>query len=523
MKNFAMLLDKLIYTNSNKSKIKLLVSYMQNVSDPDRGYAIAAICNELNFQFLKPSFLKELIMERVDQNLFKMSYDYVGDLGETISLIWPKKINGTVPKLSKLIENFDSMQKEELKKYFLYLLDILSPTERWALIKLVTGGLRVGVSSKLAKTSLAEYGNVDRDEIEKIWHGLNIPYLNLWQWLDGKKTKPKIEHNKTFNPMMLAHPIDEDKDMKKINSENYFAEWKWDGIRVQIVIDHQEKRIFSRNGENISNAFPEIIEDINGTGVLDGELLVGKNFVPTSFSDLQKRLNRKKVSKKLLDENPAFVRVYDMLFYNKTDIRNYPLHKRRKKLIEWIKENKNKRLDVSQLVKFKDVSELKKIKEKVSSFDGYEGLMLKEKNSIYVAGRPKGIWFKWKRNPLFIDTVMMYAQRGHGKRSSFYSDYTLGIWKDDLLVPIGKAYSGFSNEILKKIDDWVRGNTIKRYGPVREVKKELVIELAFDSVNKSLRHKSGFALRFPRVHRVRWDKKANEADSIDFFSNFKNL
>ncbi len=516
---FSDLLEKLVFTSSKNSKIELIVDYLKHTKDPDRGYAIAAITNGLIFNNLKPSHLKELVQSKVDPVLFKISYDYVGDLGETISLIWPENKNGKIPKLSKLINLIKNKSKNDVKQLIINLLDISSPNQRWALIKLLTGGLRVGVSSKLAKIALAKYGCKDVTEIEEIWHGLKVPYIELFKWLDMKATKPKISQNKIFNPMMLSNPINEKKDLKIITPNNFFAEWKWDGIRVQLVSDIKEKRMFSRTGDDISEAFPEIIQKMNGFGVLDGELLVGHKFIPLPFNSLQKRLNRKKVSNKMKSEFPAFVRVYDILFYNKLDLRRAPLFKRREKLKQWLKENKNECIDLSNLINFKNIDELKRIKDSLSNESEYEGLMIKEKNSFYISGRPKGLWFKWKRNPLFLDTVMMYAQRGHGKRSSYYSDFTFGIWNETEIVPIGKAYTGFTNDELNTLDNWVRSNTVKRFGPVREVKKELVVELAFDSVNKSTRHKSGFALRFPRIHRIRWDKNPIDADNLQILND----
>ena len=254
---------------------------------------------------------------------------------------------------------------------------------------------------------------------------------------------------------------------------------------------------------------------MKGSAVLDGELLVGHDFEPLDFNALQQRLNRKTVVKKHLEDYPAFVRVYDILFDGEEDMRSKTWTKRRSALENWLKANKNERLSLSQLIEFKDWKELGGIRTEGAETHGHEGIMLKDKTSPYLPGRPKGPWFKWKRDAKLADAVLMYAQRGHGKRSSFYSDYTFGVWKGNEIVPIGKAYFGFTDAELKEIDKWVRANTVARYGPVREVKKELVFEVAFDSAHESPRHKSGIALRFPRIHRIRWDKPAQEADTLE--------
>lgn len=523
MKDFAALLENLILTHSRNRKLEKLARYFKDTLDPDRGYALAAITRDLSFKNLKASHLKTLAIERVDPVLFGLSYDYVGDLAETIALIWPNQMPGELPNVSDFITLVNDTPKTQLPDKIAALLDMASPNERWAIIKLVTGGLRIGVSAQLAKTALAQYSGQDVQEIEKIWHGLELPYTDLFAWLDGRADKPEINHAQTFHPMMLATPIDEEKDFEKLNPQDFIAEWKWDGIRVQLVFDGKQARLFSRTGDDISAAFPDVVESLQGSAVLDGELLVGHDFNPLPFNDLQQRLNRKTPVKKHLKEYPAFVRVYDILFEGKTDIRDLPLEYRRKKLEGWMASNPNSRLTLSELLDFGSWDDLAHLRKTDAEEHGHEGIMLKRKDSLYVSGRPKGPWFKWKRDARLLDAIIMYAQRGHGKRSSFYSDFTFGVWKGNEIVPIGKAYSGFTDAELKELDKWVRGNTIGRFGPVREVKKELVVEVAFDSAHESPRHKSGIALRFPRISRIRWDKPAQEVENLDALKNNLHL
>lgn len=515
MKNFAILLEKLILTPSRNRKIEALADYFSHTPDSDRGYALAAITRDLSFANLKSSHLKNMTMEKVDPVLFGISYDYVGDLGETIALIWPVHEKGELPSVSEFIDMANHTPKTQLAAKVAAILDMADPNERWAIIKLITGNLRIGVSARTAKMALAQYSGQPLEEIEKIWHGLEIPYSNLFEWLDGKAEKPVIHHARTFHPMMLATPVDAEKDFEKLNPADYNAEWKWDGIRVQLVFDAEHKRMYSRTGDDISGAFPDVTEILHGAGVLDGELLVGSEFNPLPFNDLQQRLNRKTVIKKHLADYPAFIRVYDMLFDGLEDIRHLPLSQRRERLERWHAAHPNPRLDLSELLPFKSWDDLGTLRQQGADEHGHEGLMIKRKDSAYVSGRPKGPWFKWKRDALLVDAVLMYAQRGHGKRSSFYSDFTFGVWQGNDIVPIGKAYSGFTDEELKRLDKWVRANTIAKFGPVREVKKELVVEVAFDSAHESKRHKSGIALRFPRIHRIRWDKPVQEVEGID--------
>jgi len=515
MKKFSSLLHNLILTPSRNTKINLLQNYFK-ILDINRAYALAILCNQLSFQFIKASKLRELVYEQVDQHLFDFSYDYVGDLAETISLIWPTKKDGKSQNLSTLIEKIKKIKKSEINREFSTIMSELSNNERWTLIKICTGGLRIGVSERLVKTALADLYKKSVNEIEEIWHGLQFPYENLFKWLKNEAPKPKIDSKKIFHPMMLSNPIDEEKDFKRLNPREFQAEYKWDGIRVQLMVSSKSVSLYSRTGDNISSAFPEIIETTRGDAVIDGELLVGKNFKPSSFNDLQQRLNRKKVSKDLQEKYPVFIKAYDILFYKEKDLRKLYLFERRKYLEKFQKENKNNQIDLSSIIKFSTWKELTNYKNN-SHDDLNEGVMIKLKNSEYHPGRKKGYWYKWKKNPKIVDTILMYAQRGHGKRSSYYSDFTFGIWNKNELVPIGKAYSGYTDKELLDLDKFIRNNTINKFGPVREIKKQIILEVAFDNVFSSKRHKSGVAMRFPRINRIRWDKPIKEIVTIDEF------
>ncbi len=528
MKEFAALLDRLVLTPQRNGKITLLVDYFRQTPDPDRGLALAAITRDLDIANVKPAMLRGLIAERMDEQLFAYSYDYVGDLAETISLAWtarePSRANA-IPTLGDVVASLARASRSDAIRLVEKWLDQLDASARYALLKLVTGGLRIGVSARLAKQALADFGKVDVGEIEELWHGLKPPYQSLFAWLEGKAEKPVSLAAAPFRPVMLSTPLEE-TDYAKIIAEDYAAEWKWDGIRVQLTAEAGQRRIYSRTGDDISHAFPDIADAMNFEGTLDGELLVARSSTDTieigAFGDLQQRLNRKIVTAKQMESHPAFVRLYDLLFDGADDIRALPFTERREKLERFVATLDATRFDLSPLVPYETFHDLVELR-KNPPHPIIEGLMLKRRDSTYVPGRPKGPWFKWKRDPFTIDAVLVYAQRGHGKRSSFYSDYTFAVWtgpdENPHLVPVGKAYFGFTDEELKQLDAYVRNNTTERFGPVRSVRAEpdhgLVLEIAFEGLNRSKRHKSGVAMRFPRISRLRWDKPPIEADRLE--------
>ena len=514
MRLFAELLERLVFTPGRLAKLALLRDYFTHTPDPDRGFALAAIAGDLSFTAAKPAMIRQITTDRVDETLFRWSYDYVGDLAETVALIWPGKAEGITPRLSEVVHVLTSTPKSELPNILAGWLDVCDASERLALLKLITGGLRVGVTGRLAKIALAETAGVAADDIEEVWHGLAPPYGPLFDWLSGRAPKPDAAGAPVFRPTMLAHPLEE-ADAAGLDWSAYRAEWKWDGIRVQLVATPQGRRLYTRTAEDISHGFPEIIAAMDFHGALDGELLVMRDGDVAPFADLQQRLNRKSPGPKMLKDFPAAVRLYDILFDGDEDLRSLSFDQRRLRLEDWYGRHHPPRMDLSPLIPFDGPDSLAELRFGARAAS-IEGLMLKRGDSAYLAGRPKGPWWKWKRAPLTIDAVLMYAQRGHGRRSSIYSDYTFGLWREDgVLVPVGKAYSGITDQELAFIDRWVRGHTTGRFGPVREVEKTLVLEIAFDAAQTSNRHKSGVALRFPRISRIRTDKPAAEADRLN--------
>ncbi|MGU3454901.1 cisplatin damage response ATP-dependent DNA ligase [Brevundimonas sp. M1A4_2e] len=543
MRRFAELLDRLSLTASRKAKLVLLRDYLRSTPDPDRGWALAALTGDLAFSAAKPAMIRKAAEARVDPVLFGWSYDYVGDLAETVALIWPSDPEhrpNREPSLGEVVDALQGAGRQEAPRLIEGWLNALEPKGRWALLKLVTGGLRVGVSARLARTAAAmmrpdavsapptpEGGEqaavlppVDVADIEEVWHGLSAPYGDLFAWLEGRGERPSAEASGRFRPVMLATALDEAADMSRLDPTDFVAEWKWDGVRVQAVREGGVTRLYSRTGDDISAAFPDVIQALTFEGAVDGELLVVRDGAVAPFGDLQQRLNRKTASARLMQDYPAAILAYDLLAEGEQDVRALPLTERRERLERLVSRHESDRLALSPLLTHATWDDLAALRADPPVGAAAEGLMLKRRDSAYVAGRPKGPWFKWKRDPHVIDAVLMYAQRGHGKRSGFYSDYTFGVWTEEgALTPVGKAYFGFTDEELKQIDKFVRDHTTDRFGPVRAVRAErdfgLVLEIAFEGLQRSTRHKSGVAMRFPRVSRIRWDKPAREADTLE--------
>ncbi|MGE3150007.1 MAG: cisplatin damage response ATP-dependent DNA ligase, partial [Pseudorhodoplanes sp.] len=536
MNRFAELLDRLVYEPSRNNKLRLMTDYFRHTPDPERGFALAVLTGALSFQHAKAGIIRALIAERTDTVLFGLSYDYVGDLSETVALMWspdPSQKPNAIPSLSEVVTQLATLGKAQLPAQLARWLDALDETGRWALLKIVTGGLRIGVSARLAKTAAAALGEKEPTEIELLWAGQIPPYFALFAWLEGRGEKPESRDPAPFRPAMLAHAI-EQPELAALDAKDFMAEWKWDGIRVQAAagVDedgHPVARIYSRTGEDISRSFPDLLEALKLPGAIDGELLIMRESRVQSFNVLQQRLNRKTVTAKLLAEFPAHLRAYDLLVDGGEDLRDRPFAERRARLEHFVGRLDDPRIDLSPLVPFDNWDALIAARADPAAAgagadaEAVEGVMLKRREAPYVPGRPKGPWWKWKRDPMIVDAVLMYAQRGHGKRSSYYSDYTFGVWKagpdGDELVPVGKAYFGFTDEELLQIDRFVRRNTVERFGPVRVVAhradKGLVFEVAFEGLQRSTRHKSGIAMRFPRINRLRWDKPPREADRLE--------
>ena len=424
MEAFATLLERLYYTHSTLAKAALLEDYFARTPDPDRGYAVAALAGTLSFELFKRHVIRDVVAERVDPVLFDLSRDYVGETSETVAHIWPVSENAVrlnrLPPLHEVIERFTSGDKTEIRAYLVLLLDNLTPEQRWALLKLGTGSLRVGVSARFIKNVLAQYGGKEVGEVENVWHGVEPPYTALFAWLEGKAEKPDLSQSLTFHPVMLSHAIEED-ELGLITPELFAAEWKYDGIRVQLVASAVGVALYSRTGDDIGHSFPDLLESIDFHAVLDGELLVRKDGIIAPFNDLQQRLNKKLPGKKLIETCPAFLMVYDMLEADGVDFRPLSFLQRREALHHWFEKHHPERMQLSALLSFDRMETLARYRSTANrKEDNYiEGLMLKRKSSPYIPGRPKGHWYKWKRDPLNVDAVLMLCPAGLGQAFIF--------------------------------------------------------------------------------------------------------
>ncbi len=535
MDQFAALIDALVYTTSRNAKLRLIDDYLRTAPTQDRGWALAALTGDIDLPAVKSATIRAMAEQRFDPVLLRLSRDYVGDTAETVALLWAESPGGGAAPvegaahrsdLADIVGELATMRRAEAPAALAALLDCLPATARFAALKLATGGLRVGVSGRLARAAFAQSHALDIDAVEEAWHASSPPYDDLFAWAAGDAPPPDTAHRPAFRPFMLSNPLEE----RSVDLADYVAEWKWDGIRVQIVRAGGATRIFSRSGDDITDSFPDVASAIAINASLDGELMVrgdAQGGSAASFNALQQRLGRKRVSSAMLRDHPAFVRLYDVMADDGTDLRSLPWHARRTRLEALIPALDDTRFDLSPLIDVADFDALAELRDGARDA-AIEGVMLKRRDAPYLGGRCAGLWYKWKRDPLVADCVMMYAQRGSGKRSSFYSDYTFGCWTASpqdggQLLPVGKAYSGFTDAELAMLDAHVRRHTTQRFGPVREVANGpqqdgsiagLVLEVAFDSIHPSKRHKSGLAMRFPRISRIRIDKPAAEADLI---------
>lgn len=520
MKLFAELFKNLDETNKTNAKINALVDYFEEANPEDAVWAISFLIGRKPRQIIPAKKLVEWTIEaaKIPGWLFDESYEAVGDLAETITLLFPVNHSSINISFYKLVEAqllpLRNKKETDQKTAVLDTWNQMNNNERFVYNKLITGGFRVGVSSKIAVKALSKYSGIDEAVISHRLMGHWKPTAKFYKQLISHDTKD-ADISRPY-PFCLAYQIDsEPEDLGDISQ--WQAEWKWDGIRSQLIKREGEVFIWSRGEDMINEKFPELVELgflIPDGVVIDGEIISWKEGKPLPFGELQKRIGRKNVTKKILSESPAVIIAYDLLELQKEDIRDEPLSKRNKKLQQLVKQIDDPRLIISPAINVSSWNDLKKERER-SRENLVEGIMLKRLNSPYRVGRKKGDWWKWKIDPLTVDAVLIYAQKGSGRRANLYTDYTFGVWKGDELVPFAKAYSGLTDEEIGKVDSFVKNNTLERFGPVRTVKPELVFELAFEGIQKSTRHKSGVAVRFPRISRWRNDLTIKDADNLE--------
>lgn len=520
MKQFADLIQELENTSKTNAKIEYLKKYFEEASEVDCVWTIALFTHRRPKRQVNTRMLSEWAMQVavLDAWLFQESYDVVGDLAETIALVLPKQTD-TYPDRSlsewiRFLMDLAGKEDEEKEALVKQAWKELPEGERFVFNKLITGGFRVGVSQNLIVKALAELYNREPSDVAYAlsgeWDPQTISFKELF-FQEGEHSNSKPY------PFYLAYPIEgEVSDLG--SEEEWSAEWKWDGIRSQLIVRDKTIFLWSRGEELITEKFPELhpLVDLLPEGtVTDGELLPFKDGKPLSFHLLQTRIGRKNVTKKHLTEAPAVILAYDLLEYEGRDIRQLPFSERRQLLSTLIEKSLcDPLLKFSEEVEWSSWEELAKVREKSREHHA-EGFMIKRKTSAYQTGRKRGDWWKWKVDPYTIDAVMIYAQKGHGKRANLYSDYTFAVWKGEELVPFAKAYSGLTDKELSEITRFVNKHTLEKFGPVRTVTPTLVFEIHFEGINLSPRHKSGVAVRFPRIHRWRRDKSAEEANTIE--------
>ena len=516
MKRFAQLFSELDQTTKTLDKIKALTAYFEMVPDQDKLWAIAILSHRRPKRTVNATLLRTWASELSDLPpwLFEESYHVVGDLAETITLVLPpttEKSDETLTFWIEFIKGLDSLEIDKKREKIFWAWQRLESIERFVFNKLITGGFRIGVSQQLMVKALAKHAGVKENVVAHRLMGNWSPTQNTYHEL--VLTEDSQDFSRPY-PFYLSYALEE--DVASLGQpEEWQAEWKWDGIRGQIIVRNRALFVWSRGEELVTDKYPEYATLVtllpDGT-VLDGEILPFKNDQPLTFNMLQTRIGRKSLSQKLLNDVPVAFIAYDLLEWEGNDIRQWKLEDRRKKLEEICSVNQPV-LRLSPVIDFKNWQDLSELRKRSREFVS-EGIMLKRKDSIYRDGRRRGDWWKWKIDPLTVDAVMIYAMSGHGRRANLYTDYTFAVWNEDQLVPFTKAYSGLTDEEIREVDRWIRQNTVERFGPVRSVKPLLVFEIAFEGIAKSTRHKSGVALRFPRINRWRKDKPIKEANTL---------
>ena len=519
MKHFAELISSLESTNKTNAKVDAMVHYLRTAPENDKLWFLALFTGKRPKRPVNTNFLRQWALEiiQLPEWLFLESYSSVGDLGETISLILPPPQNNIEKSLSQWMSELAELgikSEAEKKEYVTESWNGLDYTERFIFNKLIGGSFRIGVSKKLLITALSRYSEIDSSQLmHSIMGKWEISEANFEELISGVNINP--DNSKPY-PFCLAYPLE--KETNELGEPaDWQAEYKWDGIRGQLIRRNGEVFLWSRGEELVTPQFPEIaaeLEKMDGNFVIDGEILAVVDGTVLNFNELQKRLNRKTITSKMLREIPVQVFTYDILELNDEDLRGKPLSHRRKVLEELIEKNSLENISISEIVQFKEWDELIDVRENSRS-NNSEGLMLKHRDSLYHSGRKKGDWWKWKVDPLTIDAVLIYAQKGSGRRSGYYTDYTFAVKKEDQLVTIAKAYSGLTDKEIMEVSRFVTKNSLEKFGPVRTVKPELVFEIAFEGIGLSNRHKSGVALRFPRILRWRRDKKVDDIDDIE--------
>ena len=519
MKEFAALIAQLDTTTKTNEKLAAMVEFLNQAPDSDKLWCVALLTGKRPRRPVKTSLLREWSAELAELPLWLLeeSYYVVGDLAETVTLILPEAVATNSKSLTERMEELGTLrvlEEAEVKAHITTAWMEMDSNERFVFNKLITGGFRIGVSQKLMVRALAKHLEEDESRVAHRlmgnWKASDTNFYDLLVAADANEDLSRPY------PFYLAYPL-EDEPESLGKASDWQIEYKWDGIRGQLIKRNDEIFVWSRGEELVTDQFPELVtlgDSLPANCVIDGEILAYTDGAPLPFNFLQKRLGRKKVGKAILKESPVRLKAYDLLEWEGRDLRETPMEERSELLQKLVSETDSETILLSEPLEISTWEEAAEMRA-VSRERFAEGLMLKRKSSTYKVGRKRGDWWKWKVDPLSIDAVMIYAMRGHGRRANLYTDYTFAVWDGPDLVPFAKAYSGLTDKEINKVDHFVKKNTIERFGPVRSVKPELVFEIGFEGIAPSTRHKSGIALRFPRILRQRLDKKPEEANTLE--------
>ena len=516
MMAFATLVDRLAVMPKAAHQIALIRDYLRVTPDPDRGLALAALTGAWAPRVIRPAKLREWMAQRADPVLMDKSLDYVGDLTETVALLWPEsRSNRPPPSLAEIADTLVETPKNDIEPTIIGWLDACEPSTRYSLLRLLSGGVRAGVSSRVIKAGVAALSaTITVEHVEEVWHAVPPPYPELLLWAEGRGNRPETSGFPTFRPFMRGSTISEPVPP----TTNLIVEYKWTGARVQWVQAQGTVRLYSSAGDDLTAAFPELTQPLSEDAVLDGQLMIFRDQKPASAEDLTRRMRRKSVTAAVLRDLPAHVRFFDMLGHNGEDMREFALLQRRDRLDAFARKNA---LDLSPIL---PTADLARLHQNLGDVDGAEGVIFKHGNRPYTHGRNHDDWLKWPREALRFQAVLLYIQRASGGANAAFTEFTLGAVTENAadgnLIPIGKvAPDTLPPEALAQINAYVRENTLERFGPVRSIKAGLVLEITCEGIEVSRRRKSGLRLKSPKAIKLQAETAWQDANTLESLLN----
>ncbi len=527
MQAFAVLLERLSLTTSHAARRVLLLDYLKAAPDPDRGLGLALLTGDLKITRAKPAMMRQLAESRIDTELFHLTHEFVGDLAETVSLVWPvRRAANRAPDLSEVVEGLSRATPSDVPALIEAWLDALDIDGRWALLKLSSGAVKIRLPLALVFDALAGW-RPERSQmlspsmLAEVWHATRAPYIGLFDWIEGRGPRPDLAVAGRFRPLMRTRPLDVAADLSGLIPTRYAAEWKWDGLRVQAVREGGVARLYSQTGENLTPAFPDLMRGLTFDGVIDAELAALRDGDAAPFSDLAPRLKPRTLNTRLIADHPVALIAFDLLYAAGADLRDLGFKQRRERLETLVREQADDRLRLSPLISFDDPSQLAALRNSppAPGLGQTIGLVLKPWDAPYLSGPSDQLWLTWKRAPNRMNAVLLYAQRNGDPTPRTALELTFGLWKDGVLTPVGKALCTLAGEDRKRIEHFIRDHTVERFGPVRRLRAEpdhgLVAAISYEGVQQSRRHKSGITLRAPTLEGLRHDISPAQADTTD--------